>query len=39
MVKWAGAITSDVYSFDIHWYFHKKTRHVAFKEKHRKNRI
>ena len=37
--KWAGAINSDVYSFDIHWYFHRKARHVVFKVKYRKNKI
>lgn len=37
--KWAGAIESDAYSFDIHWYFHRNIGHVVFKVKHRKNKI
>lgn len=37
--KWVGIIESDVYSFDIHWYFHRKAGYVSFKLKHRKNKI
>lgn len=37
--KWVGTIESDVYSFDIHWYFHRKAGHVSFKLKYRKNKI